>query len=69
MATEFIEGVSADTLLLTAPICAGAGRLLALDLKTYFADEIREFIDSGKPVIGARLAVSKWEPAYWRAVK
>ncbi len=30
----------------------GAGRLLALDLKTYFADETREFIQSGKPVIG-----------------
>ncbi len=30
----------------------GAGRLLALDLKTYFADETREFISSGKPVIG-----------------
>jgi phosphoribosylformylglycinamidine synthase I len=30
----------------------GAGRLLALDLKTYFADEMREFIASGKPVIG-----------------
>lgn len=30
----------------------GAGRLLALDLKVYFADETREFIVSGKPVIG-----------------
>ncbi|MEW5719186.1 MAG: phosphoribosylformylglycinamidine synthase I [Chloroflexota bacterium] len=30
----------------------GAGRLLALDLKTYFADETRAFIASGKPVIG-----------------
>jgi phosphoribosylformylglycinamidine synthase subunit PurQ / glutaminase len=30
----------------------GAGRLLALDLKTYFADEAREFISRGKPVIG-----------------
>ncbi len=30
----------------------GAGRLLALDLKTYFADETREFVTRGKPVIG-----------------
>lgn len=30
----------------------GAGKLLALDLQIYFADEIREFISSGKPVIG-----------------
>ncbi len=30
----------------------GAGRLLALDLKTYFADATREFIAHGKPVIG-----------------
>lgn len=30
----------------------GAGRLLALDLNTYFADEVRAFIESGKPVIG-----------------
>jgi len=30
----------------------GAGKLLALDLATYFADEIAAFIDSGKPVIG-----------------
>jgi phosphoribosylformylglycinamidine synthase len=30
----------------------GAGKLLALDLNTYFADEVRKFIDSGKPVIG-----------------
>ncbi|MBI4731702.1 MAG: phosphoribosylformylglycinamidine synthase I [Chloroflexi bacterium] len=30
----------------------GAGKLLALDLQTYFADEIRAFVESGKPVIG-----------------
>ena len=30
----------------------GAGRLLALDLQAYFADEVREFIEAGKPVIG-----------------
>ena len=30
----------------------GAGRLLALDLSSYFADEIAAFVDSGKPVIG-----------------
>jgi phosphoribosylformylglycinamidine synthase len=30
----------------------GAGRLLALDLTLYFAEETRAFVDSGKPVIG-----------------
>jgi phosphoribosylformylglycinamidine synthase subunit PurQ / glutaminase len=30
----------------------GAGRLLAIDLNVYFADEVRAFVDSGKPVIG-----------------
>lgn len=30
----------------------GAGRLFALDLKTYFAEEVRSFVESGKPVIG-----------------
>ncbi len=30
----------------------GAGRLFALDLIAYFADEVRLFVDSGKPVIG-----------------
>lgn len=30
----------------------GAGKLLALDLASYFADEVRAFVDSGKPVIG-----------------
>ncbi len=30
----------------------GAGRLLGLDLKTYFADEVRAFIESGRPVLG-----------------
>jgi phosphoribosylformylglycinamidine synthase len=30
----------------------GAGKLLALDLASYFADEIRAFVDAGKPVIG-----------------
>jgi phosphoribosylformylglycinamidine synthase len=30
----------------------GAGKLLALDLNTYFADEVRAFVESGKPVIG-----------------
>lgn len=29
-----------------------AGRLLALDLTVYFADEVRIFVESGKPVIG-----------------
>ena len=30
----------------------GAGKLLALDLRAYFADEVRAFVESGKPVIG-----------------
>jgi len=30
----------------------GAGKLLAIDMQTYFIDEIQEFIISGKPVIG-----------------
>ena len=30
----------------------GAGKLLALDLTSYFADEISAFVDLGKPVIG-----------------
>ena len=30
----------------------GAGKLLALDLKSYFAEEISAFVQSGKPVIG-----------------
>ncbi len=30
----------------------GAGRLLALDLNAYFADEVRSFVEAGKPVIG-----------------
>lgn len=30
----------------------GAGRLLGLDLRTYFAEEVRAFIESGRPVIG-----------------
>jgi phosphoribosylformylglycinamidine synthase subunit PurQ / glutaminase len=30
----------------------GAGRLLALDLQVYFADQVRAFVDSGKAVIG-----------------
>jgi phosphoribosylformylglycinamidine synthase len=30
----------------------GAGRLLALDLSVYFAEEVRTFVESGKPVIG-----------------
>jgi phosphoribosylformylglycinamidine synthase len=30
----------------------GAGKLLALDLNVYFADEVRAFVGSGKPVIG-----------------
>jgi len=30
----------------------GAGKLLALDLASYFADEISAFVDSGRPVIG-----------------
>jgi phosphoribosylformylglycinamidine synthase I len=30
----------------------GAGKLLAIDLNSYFADEINVFVASGKPVIG-----------------
>jgi phosphoribosylformylglycinamidine synthase subunit PurQ / glutaminase len=30
----------------------GAGKLLALDLNAYFADEVRAFVHSGRPVIG-----------------
>src|SRR5512140_875629 len=30
----------------------GAGKLLALDLNAYFADEITAFVAAGKPVIG-----------------
>jgi phosphoribosylformylglycinamidine synthase subunit PurQ / glutaminase len=30
----------------------GAGKLLALDLTSYFADEISAFVGSGKPVLG-----------------
>jgi phosphoribosylformylglycinamidine synthase subunit PurQ / glutaminase len=30
----------------------GAGKLLALDLKSYFASEISAFVESGKPVLG-----------------
>lgn len=30
----------------------GAGKLLALDLESYFAEEISAFVDSGKPVVG-----------------
>ena len=30
----------------------GAGRLLALDLTAYFADEVQRFVESGRPVIG-----------------
>ena len=30
----------------------GAGRLLALDLRTYFADQVGEFVEAGKPVLG-----------------
>jgi phosphoribosylformylglycinamidine synthase len=30
----------------------GAGKLLALDLNAYFGDEVRAFVDSGKPVLG-----------------
>lgn len=30
----------------------GAGKLLALDLNSYFADEIAAFVEAGKPVIG-----------------
>jgi phosphoribosylformylglycinamidine synthase len=30
----------------------GAGRLTALDLSVYFAEEVRAFVDAGKPVIG-----------------
>ena len=30
----------------------GAGKLLAIDMQTYFTDEIQQFVLSGKPVIG-----------------
>jgi phosphoribosylformylglycinamidine synthase len=30
----------------------GAGKLLALDLNSYFSEEINRFVESGKPVIG-----------------
>ena len=30
----------------------GAGKLLAIDMQAYFADEIRKFVEAGKPVIG-----------------
>ena len=30
----------------------GAGNLMALDLKTWFADELQAFVETGKPVIG-----------------
>ncbi len=30
----------------------GAGKLLALDLASYFEEQIKAFVDSGKPVIG-----------------
>ena len=30
----------------------GAGKLLALDLASYFADELAAFVETGKPVIG-----------------
>src|SRR5262245_26583807 len=30
----------------------GAGKLLALDLASYFADEVQAFVETGKPVIG-----------------
>ncbi len=30
----------------------GAGKLLAIDLQAYFTEEIQEFVETGKPVIG-----------------
>jgi phosphoribosylformylglycinamidine synthase len=30
----------------------GAGKLLAIDMQAYFADEIQSFVEAGKPVIG-----------------
>ncbi len=30
----------------------GAGKLLGLDLQVYFADQVRDFVERGKPVIG-----------------
>jgi phosphoribosylformylglycinamidine synthase subunit PurQ / glutaminase len=30
----------------------GAGKLLAIDLQSYFSDQVQAFVDSGKPVIG-----------------
>jgi phosphoribosylformylglycinamidine synthase len=30
----------------------GAGKLLALDLQVYFAEQVRDFVEHGKPAIG-----------------
>jgi phosphoribosylformylglycinamidine synthase subunit PurQ / glutaminase len=30
----------------------GGGKLMALELNVYFADQVREFVESGKPVLG-----------------
>jgi phosphoribosylformylglycinamidine synthase I len=30
----------------------GGGKLMALEMNVYFADQVREFVESGKPVIG-----------------
>jgi phosphoribosylformylglycinamidine synthase I len=30
----------------------GGGKLMALEMNVYFAEEVREFVESGKPVIG-----------------
>ncbi len=30
----------------------GAGKLMAIDMQCYFSDEIRAFVEEGKPVIG-----------------
>jgi len=30
----------------------GAGKLLAIDMQTYFTDEIQRFVNAGKPVVG-----------------
>ena len=30
----------------------GAGKLLAIDMQAYFTDEIQDFVEAGKPVIG-----------------
>ena len=52
------KSLLADSQLLVLPggfsyaDALGAGKLLALDLASYFADEVSAFVEAGKPVIG-----------------